>query len=257
MTRGELHIMDRVSVAYSRREGEGPSLVLIHGWRCRRANWEPVIDGLAGYDVTSIDLPGHGDSPEAGLEPDLRDHGRVVADVLLKLGLREVTLVGHSMGGAVACETAILEPARVHRIIAVDSLTYDFVYPRQDPAAIEATLAGMRADWIGGVHGLVDALFPVKDPALIDRIAAEMADAEPGPAIDLLAGLLAWDMAARVPLVTCPIDILASAPLLTPGHRAAAPASASLHAVDLGGHFFLREQPAATARAIREVLERC
>lgn len=243
-----------IELAYSHRPGAGRRLVLIHGWRCRRADWGPVADALAGFDVTAIDLPGHGDSPDAHLPPEVRAYGRVLADALAALGLSDVVLIGHSMGGAVACEAAILSPERVDRIVAVDSLTYDFVYPRQDPASIEAALVGMRADWRGGVHGLVDALFPVKDAALIDRIATEMADADPGPAIDLLAGLLAWDMDARVPLVRCPIDILASASLLTPGHRAAAPAAATLHPVDLGGHFFLREQPAGTARAIREVL---
>ena len=92
------------------RFGEGPPLVLIHGLGHRRQAWYPVVDRLAPHrEVILVDLPGHGQSPAYqanGRAP--REHLRdLLLDFLNRLGLDRPHLVGNSLGGLIALESAV------------------------------------------------------------------------------------------------------------------------------------------------------
>jgi pimeloyl-ACP methyl ester carboxylesterase len=70
----------------------------------------------AGYRAIAVDLKGHGlsDKPVARGEYTAPAMAQHVVDILDALGLARVTLVGHSMGGAVAMHVAIATPERVN-----------------------------------------------------------------------------------------------------------------------------------------------
>ncbi|TPE51639.1 alpha/beta fold hydrolase [Amaricoccus solimangrovi] len=81
--------------------GDGPTVVLIHGWPLSGAAWEKQIRPLhdAGFRVVTYDRRGFGqsDRPEEGF-----DYDTLAADLhrlIVKKDLRDVTLVGFSMGG--------------------------------------------------------------------------------------------------------------------------------------------------------------
>jgi 3-oxoadipate enol-lactonase len=85
--------------------GEGPALMLLHGWLVNAdLNWCGAYAALAlaGYRVLAIDHRGHG----RGLRPlvpfRLDDCAADAAGALRTLGIRAATLVGYSMGGAIA-----------------------------------------------------------------------------------------------------------------------------------------------------------
>ena len=95
--------------------GEGPDLVLIHGFGSDRLSWagnSPALMEVAR--VHSLDLPGHGDSlaAEAGDGSPLA-LAEVVADTLDANGIAQAHLLGHSLGGGIAMVLALAEPARV------------------------------------------------------------------------------------------------------------------------------------------------
>jgi pyruvate dehydrogenase E2 component (dihydrolipoamide acetyltransferase) len=74
--------------------------------------------------VAAIDLPGHGrsDVPDAGKSDySVAGLARAVTEALRQLELERVTLVGHSLGGAVAAAVALAAPDRVERLVLVDS----------------------------------------------------------------------------------------------------------------------------------------
>lgn len=86
---------------------EAPPLLLIHGSGASGSSWRPVVPPLAGrYHVIRVDLPGHGQSPPAPSYEVPEQAGRVAA-LLDGLGLRHVTVAGHSSGGYIA--TALAE----------------------------------------------------------------------------------------------------------------------------------------------------
>ncbi len=80
--------------------GQGRPVVLIHGWPLTSASWRPQVEALQGdYQVVTYDRRGFGasDRPASGYDYDtLADD---LAGVLEELDLRDVTLVGFSMGG--------------------------------------------------------------------------------------------------------------------------------------------------------------
>lgn len=80
-------------------KGEGPAIVLLHGYTGSRQIWFNFADDLSkDYTVIMPDLPGHG---ESDLLPDLSMEKMAdVVDALLKhLEIPECTMIGHSMGG--------------------------------------------------------------------------------------------------------------------------------------------------------------
>jgi len=86
---------------------QGPPLLLIHGSGASGACWGPVVGPLAGHHhVIRVDLPGCGKSPPAS-SYDVPEQAGRVAVLLDDLGLRHVTVAGHSSGGYVA--TALTE----------------------------------------------------------------------------------------------------------------------------------------------------
>jgi pimeloyl-ACP methyl ester carboxylesterase len=111
-------------VRYVRRGG-GPALILLHGLGSSIYTWADVIPALArDHDVVAGDLPGFGgsDIPEdlsASVYP-----GTVLA-LMDRLGISRATLVGHSLGGAVATVLAARHPERVRRLVLVDSAGFN------------------------------------------------------------------------------------------------------------------------------------
>lgn len=79
--------------------GEGPNVVLVHGWNGRATQWVPWLPALveAGFSVHLLDLPGHGES--TGHEASVVHAGRALRDLCAELGQIH-GVVGHSMGSA-------------------------------------------------------------------------------------------------------------------------------------------------------------
>lgn len=99
-----------------------PRLLLVHGLGQNGfTDWMPVLPELARqWNVTAVDLPGFGYSstPLAKLSPT--HFARVLAALLQREGPGPVTVVGHSMGGAVALRLAEQQPAAVSKLVLVD-----------------------------------------------------------------------------------------------------------------------------------------
>ncbi|WP_214454435.1 pimeloyl-ACP methyl ester esterase BioH [Aeromonas dhakensis] len=101
------------------RFGQGPDLVLLHGWGMNGAVWHGIVPALAArYRVHLVDLPGFGNSPLAGgMEYSLPWLAEQVATILPE----QCHLLGWSLGGLVASQLALNHPERLHSLITVAS----------------------------------------------------------------------------------------------------------------------------------------
>ncbi len=104
--------------------GEGPALLLVHGFGGAKEDFFDQIDDLArDHQVLVPDLRGHGESD--GPEDEARySFDRFAADlvnILDHLGLESVRLLGHSMGGMVARRFVLANPHRVDALILMDT----------------------------------------------------------------------------------------------------------------------------------------
>jgi pimeloyl-ACP methyl ester carboxylesterase len=102
--------------------GDLEPVVLVHGLGGQWQNWLENIPRLAQERrVIAPDLPGFGLSEMPEERVTISRYGEFVAALCAQLGLERVALVGNSMGGFVAAETAIQFPPRVERLVLVSS----------------------------------------------------------------------------------------------------------------------------------------
>jgi pimeloyl-ACP methyl ester carboxylesterase len=105
-----------------RTAGDGPLIVLIHGITGTSAQWNPVIDLLSErYTVLAPDLLGHGESAKPRGDYSLGAYAVMIRDLMVALGHRRGTIVGHSLGGGVAMQFAYEYPVFAERLVLVDA----------------------------------------------------------------------------------------------------------------------------------------
>lgn len=245
---------DGVHVDY-RVYGRGtPLIVLIHGWSCDANYWSAQIPDLRErHMVAAVNLAGHGASSRNRKDWSMASFGEDVAAVVRALPEGPVILVGHSMGGPVALEAARLLPERVIGVIGVDTFG-DLGAPVRSAAEIEARIAPMREDYIGYIHDFVPKRFfgPGANPALVRRVADDMALAPPEVAIPASAALLGYDATPTLAQLHVPvraIDTELTGPLELERIRRVVP---GFHATVMPGlgHFPMMEDPAAFNRVL-------
>jgi pimeloyl-ACP methyl ester carboxylesterase len=127
------------SVTYA-EAGEGPVLLLIHGMGGTLENWQEVVEPLSRHHkVIAPDLPGHGASGPGGGDYSIGAFAAGLRDLLLALGHKRATVVGHSLGGGIAMQFAYQFPEMVERLVLVSS---GGLGPEVSPLLRAATLPG-------------------------------------------------------------------------------------------------------------------
>ncbi len=153
-----------------------PPLVLIHGGRDHARSWDWVARELRrDWHVVVPDLRGHGDSAWVqGGHYTVPEFVLDIAQLLAVLGSFPVTLVGHSLGGAVALHYTAIYPERVQKLVAIEGLG-------PSPEMLEALREKPRWErtdaWIRQVRDFA-ARLPRRYPS-IDAAAARMLEENP------------------------------------------------------------------------------
>jgi 2-succinyl-6-hydroxy-2,4-cyclohexadiene-1-carboxylate synthase len=102
------------------RAGDGPALLLLHGFTGSAESWAPLRATLGGrWTTIAVDLPGHGrssapDDPARYALPRVADD---LAAVLDALAIERAAVLGYSMGGRTALHFALRHPARVAALV--------------------------------------------------------------------------------------------------------------------------------------------
>ena len=103
---------EAVRELYSYAMGEGPEVVMLHGWGMHSGIWRELAEALAqDFRVTCVDLPGHGLSPR-----DLRLNVQDVIDALLEIQPQASHWIGWSLGGHILMQLAAQAPQCVQSL---------------------------------------------------------------------------------------------------------------------------------------------
>ena len=117
--------------------GEGPPIVFVHGLGGCWQNWlENLPDfAAAGYRAIALDLPGFGHSPMPEWEISIPAYGRLIDEFCRRLNLHSAALVGNSMGGFIAAETAISQPDWIDHLVLVSAAGVSHATMQKRPVA--------------------------------------------------------------------------------------------------------------------------
>ncbi len=104
------------------RGGSGPIVVLLHGLGACSYAWRYTLPVLTQhYTVYAFDLLGCGESDKPHVEYTVERLAATVTEGMETLDLRDVALIGHSLGGGVALQVYTNIPERITRVVLVDS----------------------------------------------------------------------------------------------------------------------------------------
>lgn len=118
---------------------DAPVVMLVHGYGDSFLTWEPFIERLSpNFRVITIDLAGHGlTRAPADYAPDMDRFAEQVDALAAKLDLPPFAIVGNSMGGGVAWQTAVRFPERVKALVLVDAAGWPADPNKPVPAAFK------------------------------------------------------------------------------------------------------------------------
>ncbi len=245
--------------------GEGPPLIFLHGWTMDGTVFANQMALLADRHLCMApDLPGHGKARH--LEPRIDAAARALEAMMAERGLSGVTLVGWSMGAAVAWRyLALFGDDRVVCLITVDmsprmvnDADWMLGLMRQDAASIAANTARFRNDWQGSAPAIAAGMFADRagPPALpFASAVARIRDNDPAAMAAMWTSLLAADARAVVPTLRLPVLVMHGLrsrvyPAATAQWLADRIPGARRHAFAASGHSPHLEEPEAFASAV-------
>ena len=249
------------------RTGQGaPPLFFVHGFACSHEDWKHQLDDFSKtHEVIACDLRGHGQTPGRPHECTIEHYGGDVAALINNFELRDVVLVGHSMGCRVVLQAARLVPKKVRALVLVDGSRL----ATDDPDAAEAAA---RAAIGGNYPKFAESLFRqmfFKPSAEADAIVARAVKSSAAFGAELWPRMARWDAAemdAAFAAIKAPVLAIQSTTRNAQLQRSPLKAGESSPWLDFlkkfpnirteivpdTGHFTMLEQPKRVNQLIRE-----
>ena len=161
------------------RRGSGPTLVLLHCLGVDHRLWEIAAAGLEEqFSLLSYDFPGHGATPVPECRYTIADLSAQLGAVLAREGVGAAHVAGISLGGLVAQHFAAENPARIDRLVLIDTT------PRYVEEARQMWVERAHAARTAGVASLIDGLlkiwftdgFLAEDPPAVRYVRNSLAE---------------------------------------------------------------------------------
>lgn len=193
--------------------GTGEPLVLIHGWAMHSGIWRTFAKQLAQYyQVICVDLPGHGHSeklPDFTLQAISNHLHKILPD-------SSCTLVGWSLGGAVALDLASRFPVRVKSLIIIGSNPCFVKTPTwvgMKPAVLEKFAADLSADCRGTLLRFLSLqVSGLQDYKTVFKELKTAVHACESPTVEVLQGglgiLQQQDLRPQLAQLHCPAQVV-------------------------------------------------
>jgi len=243
---------DGVSLACDTLGNGSTALVFVHGWSCDKSYWKDQLDYFSRtYKVVTVDLGGHGESGLGRKDWTIYSFGSDVAAVIKHLGLERVILIGHSMGGDVIADAALLLPGRIAGLIMVD--VYKKLGSGRSTEQIEKFVNDFSVDFAPKVQKLVRSMFLTNaDPALVEFVAKDMSSAPPVVALSAMRSSFTHSRQITHDFEHLKLPVIA----LNPDNEPTDVESTRNHGVEViimpgVGHFLMMEDP----KRFNELLE--
>jgi pimeloyl-ACP methyl ester carboxylesterase len=252
-------IVDGAKVSYRTNGFDRGAVVLIHGWGCNSDFWKHQIDALSERGrVVVIDLPGHGASEAPPFAYTVDRFAESVHAVLKDAGVERATLVGHSMGTAVALALYRAHPERVEALVVVDGALRPWDIPEEQKQELVRQYAG--PDWAKSLRTFVAQATPANSASgVTDWVVAQAQRTPQHVLVSAMEGLLTYQ-GWSTDRIRCPLAVIdTNSPFWTDEYknqvRAMAP-DVIWRTIPDAGHFLMLEKPQEFEAALLEVLDK-
>ncbi len=237
-----------------------PAVVFLHGAGFDRTAWRLQTRWFAHHErsVLAIDFPAHGRSAGPALE-SIAAMAEWAAALIEAAGLKNAALVGHSMGGLVAIETAARFPDKVRALGLCGVAAEMPVHPEMLESAKADTLKVQELMTFWGMGNALHKGGMVSPGLWLRRESLAVLSGNRAGVIhaDLAACNAYKDALARAAAIRCPtVLVLGDGDLMTPAAKAkplaAAIAASRTVVIANSGHFMMVERPDETLEALKE-----
>ena len=228
-------------------------MILIHGAGGSSLGWHATLRRMPGQKVYALDLPGHGRSNGAGKQ-SITGYAQDILDFIDTLKFPHVILAGHSLGGAIAMQTALLAPNRISALIvvcsgAVCSLPDNILNSLSNPN-LRSTAINWLCDRLGTPGG---------DPKWVEQTRKAIMDTRQGILYGDLYACAHYDLEADLRDIQTPTLICSGnqdrffPPAFS--HQLVELIPGAKEVILNGGHLLPLENPQELADAIQEFLK--
>lgn len=192
-----------------RRYGAGPTLVLQHGFVGGGGYFAPQAAALSRFfDVICPDLPGFAGSASVSAEMTTTGLSRALIELLDELGVERFSLLGHSMGGGVALQTALDHPRRVHKLVLYGTASTGRMPKRFE--TVKETLDRIRLDGIQATAERIAATWFVEGARapMYDFCVSAAGEPNQAAAMKAIENFQKWDVSERLGELKMPVLVI-------------------------------------------------
>lgn len=186
--------IDGSSISYEVKGHGDLTIVFIHGWAGNREFWNNQVDFFSKkYKVVYLDLAGHGLSSSNRQVYTMSSFGEDVVSVINEIGVDNIILVGHSMGGPVAIEVAKVLTNKIIGIVGVDTFYTPFESVKTD-LQIEEFMQPFKDNFQIASEQMVLDMFTVgANSDLIASITSQMSSINSEMGISSMYEIFRWN----------------------------------------------------------------
>ena len=152
--------------------GQGAPTLLIHGFLEKGSMWDFLLERFPDRQYIVPDLPGHGSS---GMPEDfhsMRSLANVCLDILDALEVEKIDIIGHSLGGYVACELAQCAPERVGSLMMFHSTSCEDAEEKK--ALRDRAIEMVKTHKVHYTRSMIGGLFPETKKASYEALVVQL-----------------------------------------------------------------------------------
>lgn len=237
-------------------EGEGPAMVLVHGWAGSTEMMARQAEHFRRtHRVISVDLRGHGRSGKPAQEYTIGGFSEDIAHVLREVGVERAALVGQSLGGTIVLDLAARFPELASAVVILEALLFPPPHMAVGFVPVAEGLQGPQ--WASIARGFLATLFGPYFPAQEKAWwVEEMMKTPHQVMVSAFGAATTFDAADAASRVKAPLIYVSSGPWYTDVERFRSHAPQLVTAQAVGcGHYFQLEVPDQVNAMVGRFLE--
>ena len=190
------------------RYGNGPTVVLQHGFLGGSRCWIPQILELGKmFDIIAPDLPGFARSAYEPIPDSIESYTTSVLNLLNFLGVNQFSFIGHSLGGMIAQQIAVMHADRLNKVVLYGTAPEGNMPTRFE--TFEATAA--RFENVGSMAGekVIESWFVEgRESPFFDLCLQDGKEVNISAAVSIMRSLSRWSLRNHLEKITSPCLII-------------------------------------------------